>query len=85
MSIFKNFIVVVVMVGILTRIANYFFNKYIYKRETAICVSSITTGIIVCSIASAVIGFDVVISEYVIAFIMWFIFDLMRIDVKQKG
>ena len=84
MSIFKNFIVVIILVGVLTRIGNWFFCKHIYKKEVALYVSAISIGVFVCFLASFFLGFDIVISEYLIAFIVWFIFDLIKINNKEE-
>ena len=83
MEIFKNFIVVVIIVGVVTRLSRYILSKYIDNKITVIYISSIGCGILICSIASVIVGFDVVISEYLMAFILWFVFDLMRVGVKK--
>jgi len=77
MVFFKNFIVVVILIGIFTRIALYFFSRKL-KRELSIYLAFFTVGIIVLPIASITLGFDVAVSEYVVALIIWLLFDLIR-------
>ncbi len=74
---FKNFIVVVILIGLLTRIGNYLYRK-IVKIEVAVLLSALTVGIIILPIVSLTIGFDVAISEYMLALIIWLIFDLLK-------
>jgi len=83
MWFFKNFIVVVILVGLLTRIAFYFYKKKL-KSEIAVFLTFFSVGIIILPIVSLTIGFDVAISEYVLALIIWLLFDLMRIGIKIK-
>jgi len=77
MAVFKNFFFVFIIVGVLTRISNHYFAKLVPKT-LVLHLSHITCGIIVCSLAVKVVGFDVAIAEYVISFIVWYIFDLSR-------
>ena len=84
MAILKNFIVVIILVGVATRISKYILSKYLKDSSAVIYVSSISTGILICSLASVFVGFGVVISEYLIAFIIWFIFDLLRSGEKKE-
>lgn len=83
MDLFKNFIFVTIFIGVLTRIANFFFQKDL-KRIVSAYLSFFVVGIIIIPIAAYMVGVDVAASEYVIALIMWLIFDLIRSDVKKK-
>ncbi|KPK32960.1 MAG: hypothetical protein AMS24_02705 [Chlamydiae bacterium SM23_39] len=76
MFIFTNFISVTVIIGVLTRISNHFFCKkykkiYIYLTPFLIIIA-------VFPLASFIVGFDVVVSEYLLALILWFFFDMVR-------
>lgn len=84
MAFFKNFFVVFILIGGITRLSNFLFQKYIEDKKIVIYVSSISTGLIICFIAAMVLGFDVVISEYLISFIIWFIFDLLKTGMTKK-
>jgi len=77
MAIFKNFIIVVILVGLMTRLANHYYLKKM-KRTPAAYLSFFSVGVIVLPIVSFAVGFDVTISEYVGALLMWLLFDLLR-------
>lgn len=81
MAFFKNFIVVVILIGILTRIALYLYSRKI-KRNIAIFLAFFTVGIIILPIVSIFLGFDIAVSEYVVALIIWLLFDLIRIKTN---
>ena len=83
MDLFKNFIFVTIIIGVLTRVTNFFFQKDL-KRIVSAYLSFFLVGIIVIPIATFLVGFDVAASEYLIALIIWLIFDLIRSDVKKK-
>ena len=82
MAFFKNFIVVVILIGVLTRIAYFLYSRKI-KKDISIYLSFFTVGIIVLPIVSIILGFDIAISEYVVALIIWLIFDLIRIKTSR--
>lgn len=81
MAFFKNFIVVVILVGILTRIALYLYSRKI-KKDISIFLSFFTVGVIILPIVSITLGFDIAVSEYVVALIIWLLFDLIRIKTN---
>ncbi|NGX32596.1 MAG: hypothetical protein K1060chlam4_00645 [Candidatus Anoxychlamydiales bacterium] len=83
MAFFKNFIVVVILVGILTRIALYLFSRKL-KRDMAIFLAFFTVSVITLPIVSLTLGFDIAVSEYVVALVIWLLFDLMRIKIDTK-
>lgn len=76
MFIFKNFIVVIILMGLFTRLSNYLVLRILKKRS--IYVSYFVVGIIICPLSAMILGFDVAVSEYLIALLLWFLFDLMR-------
>ncbi len=79
MTIFRNFFFVVILVGVITRLSNHFFYKWISPKVLALQISSVFTGIIVSMLAVKIAGFDVAISEYVTSFLIFYIFDLSRV------
>jgi len=81
MALFKNFIIVIIIVGILTRIALYLYSKKL-KKDISIFLAFFTIAVIILPIVSLTIGFDIAISEYLVALVIWLIFDLMRIKVN---
>ncbi|NGX49201.1 MAG: hypothetical protein K940chlam5_00797 [Candidatus Anoxychlamydiales bacterium] len=83
MAFFKNFIVVVILVGILTRIALYLFSRKL-KKDMAIFLAFFTVSVIILPIVSLTLGFDIAVSEYVVALVIWLLFDLMRIKIDTK-
>lgn len=82
MFIFKNFIVVMILIGALTRLSNHIFSKYM-RRSAVIYVTPVAVGIFVFPLVVILVGFDVVIAEYVMAIIFFFLFDLIRQGRKQ--
>ena len=83
MAFFQNFIVAVVIIGILTRVAELLFRKK-FKKDISMYLSFLTIIIFIMPLVSIFIGFDIAISEYLIALLIWFLFDLMRISIKGK-
>ena len=82
MGLFKNFLVVVIFVGTVTRAFNYILAKYIKDEKTMIYASSISSAILICSLAGLFVGFDVVVAIYLLSFILWFTYDSIRIGAK---
>ncbi|HEU64938.1 MAG: hypothetical protein KR126chlam4_00573 [Candidatus Anoxychlamydiales bacterium] len=83
MALFKNFIIVVIVVGILTRIALYLYSRK-FKKDMAIFLAFFTVSVIILPIVSLTLGFDIAVSEYVVALVIWLLFDLMRIKITTK-
>jgi len=83
MALLKNFIIVLIIVGILTRVFLYLFAKKL-KKDMAIFLAFFTVAVIILPIVSLTIGFDVAVSEYVVALAIWLLFDLMRIKINSK-
>ena len=84
MFIFTNFFTVIILIGIITRVSNYFFSKYIKEKQSIFSASYLIGGPLVCFAGCFLAGFDVVISEYVLSFILWFVFDLVRADAEKE-
>ena len=83
MAFFKNFIIVVILIGVCTRIALFFYMKKL-KKDLAIFLTFFTVGIVILPIISLTIGFDIAISEYLLALFIWLLFDLMRLGINFK-
>lgn len=83
MAFFKDFIVALVVTGLLTRVSNYFLQKNMPKRQAAM-ISFGIVGIILLPILSATIGFDVAFFEYLLFLIVWLIIDLMHYSKEKK-
>ncbi|NGX34427.1 MAG: hypothetical protein K1060chlam1_00780 [Candidatus Anoxychlamydiales bacterium] len=83
MAFFKNFIIVVIIVGILTRIALFLYSKKL-KKDMAIFLAFFTVAVIILPIVSLTLGFDIAVSEYVVALVIWLLFDIMRIKITTK-
>ncbi len=87
MEIFRNFFFALILMGICTRVSNYFYLKN-FKRSIAAYLSLVTAAIPLIFIMSFVIGFDVAVSEYLIAGLLWLIYDLLRsavVKYKEKN
>jgi hypothetical protein len=83
MAFFQNFLAAILIVGLLTRIAYFFFIKKLEKTQ-AIAVSFLTVGIFLFPIVSIFVSFDIALSKYLIAFLIWIIIDMMKISFKGK-
>jgi len=82
MSIFRNFIFATVLVGIISRILKFFLLKK-NKRDTAIFLTFFLTSLILMPFISLTVGFDIAISEYLVALIIWLLFDIMRRNIVK--
>jgi hypothetical protein len=83
MHIFKNFIVVMILTGIFTRIINFYLRKKI-KRLTAAYVTFLISLVFIAPLASAFVGFDVAVAIYVFSLLAWLLFDLLRNDAVEE-
>jgi len=83
MALFKNFIIVLIIVGILTRVALYLYSKK-FNRDMSIFLTFFTISVIILPIVSLTLGFDVAVSEYVVALAIWLLFDLIRIKINTR-
>ncbi len=79
MSFFRNIIVAFILVGLLTRILNYLFQKKMKMKPIS---AAYTTFALVMMLflpfISWVLGLDVAFAEYVPAAIVWLVFDLLH-------
>ncbi|MBN2479543.1 MAG: hypothetical protein JXA94_04885 [Parachlamydiales bacterium] len=83
MAFFKNFIIAVIIIGICSRVAKYFFLKK-FDNDVSVFLSTLTTAIIILPLISIFVGFDIAISEYLIGVLIWLLFDLMRLNINRK-
>jgi hypothetical protein len=83
MALFKNFIIAVIIVGVITRIAITAFSKKI-KTDVSIYISYLTSALLLLPIVSLTLGFDIAISEYLVGIAIWLLFDLIRIKASAK-
>lgn len=76
MHFFRDFVVVVIVVGVCLKVALWLYSK-IMERKYAFYLSYVTVLVILGPIAVVLLGFDVAIAEFAITLIMWGIFDLL--------
>ena len=83
MDVFKNFIFIFMLTGALTRGAIYLLGRYLDKRHCAMLAFGLI-GLIIIPLVSIYIGFDVAISEYLLAMIIWLVVDLMHYPKENQ-
>jgi hypothetical protein len=83
MHIFRDLLVLVILTGIITRILIHFFKKN-RKEKEAVHISYLITLIVMGPISILLLGFDVAIAEFSIALIVWYIYDILRLQVAGK-
>ena len=77
MVFFRNFFVALILCGILTRMASYFFRKS-FKTVPCAYLSFFSVFVVILPIISFLVGFDIVIAEYVASLLIWLFYDLLR-------
>lgn len=82
MALFRDFLLIVILVGIVTRLLTYLFKKKMREKD-AIAFSFIITLLIGGPIAILLLGFDVAIAEFTISLIAWYVYDLLRIQLRR--
>jgi hypothetical protein len=82
MAFFKNFLVVILLVGLLTQLLRYFLQR-VMKKRAAVQVAFLIAGLLLFPFYFF-IGFDVVVVELLPAFVVWLGFDLLRLSVKGE-
>ena len=79
MAFFKNFIIIILIIGIISRGLNYLFIKLLPLKKKWIFALTIFCNIIIfCPIFAVYVGYDVIISEYLPAIILWGIYDYIK-------
>lgn len=76
MFLFKNFIVIFILVGLLSRLLNFLFFRFF--KINAIYISYLCLIIVFCPLMAFFVGFDTAVSEYVPSILIWFFFDFIR-------
>jgi len=84
MNFFRNFIVVFIIAGILTRITGWILKKRVTKITSAY-LSFLIIVIITVPISAITIGWDVAVAEYVVSLLIWLIIDLLRANASRRG
>ena len=82
-SFFKNFIVLIIIAGVITRILKYFLGKKMDQKSAAIAAALITL-VVTGPIVVIFLGFDVAVTEYGVALFLWWLADLLWIDSKRR-
>jgi 4-hydroxybenzoate polyprenyltransferase len=82
MDFFRNFLVVILTVGLVTRLFFYIFRKRM-DGKSATYVAFLTASLFLIPFYLS-FGFDVVIVEFLPAFFFWLGFDLLRLNVKRE-
>ena len=78
MAFFSNILIAAILVGIITRFSHYLFFRYLKDRKIALYTSFIVCFVVIELLITIFVGFDVAISSYLIAFIIWLIFDFIK-------
>ncbi len=82
MALFRDFLLIVILVGITTRLLTYLFKKKMGTRD-AVSLSFFITLVIGGPIAILAVGFDVAIAEFTISLIGWYVYDLLRMQLRS--
>lgn len=80
-AFFSNFIVVVVLIGALTRVLNLVLSKKINREYIATFAISI---LILFPLVSIFLGFDLAISTYLPTLLVWLLIDHIYYQVGKK-
>ena len=83
MGFLGDFLVVVLIIGIFTRLVIYFAKKKM-ELKAAIYFAHIFALILIGPIAVFVLGFDIAIAEVISALILWFLLDILWAENKKK-
>ena len=80
-AVFLNFIVVIILMGVLTRISNFLLKRKVkrpYFITFFVCLA------FVIPLVSLTLGFDAAISMYLIASIVWLLIDHLHFQAVKK-
>ena len=80
-AIFLNFLMVIVLMGVLTRFLNYLLKTKVEKPYIA---TFFITLFCVIPLVSVTIGFDAAISMYLISLLVWLLIDHLHFQVGKK-
>jgi hypothetical protein len=83
MEIFKNLFFIFLVIGVISRIFDQLLFKYTkLKRKTSIHISMLITIAITAPLVAIFVGFDVLISSYLMAALSWLFIDLLYFKNK---
>ena len=80
MQIFSNLFFIFLIIGIISRVLDWLLFKYSnIEKKVSIYVAMIITILITAPLVAIFVGFDVLISSYLLAILLWLLIDLVRI------
>ena len=82
-GILKDWLTSFIIVGIMTRTLNWAFHGKIHK-QLSWYLSFFITGALLLPVMAYLVGFDVMVAEYVVSLILWLVFDLVKRSKKKQ-
>ena len=82
-AILKDFLVSLLIVGIMTRTLNWAFHGKV-NRHLSYYLSFFISAALLLPVMSYLVGFDVMVAQYVVALILWLVFDLVKNPSRRK-
>jgi len=80
MQILSNLFFIFLIIGIISRVLDWLLFKYSsLEKKVSIYVAMIITILITAPLVAIFVGFDVLISSYLLAILLWLLIDLVRI------
>lgn len=80
-AIFLNFLFVIFLMGVLTRLLNFLLKNKVQKPYIATFFISL---VCVFPLVSVIIGFDVAISIYLVSLLIWLLIDHLHFQVEKR-
>ena len=72
-----------VIVGIMTRTLNWAFHGKV-RKHVSYYLSFFISALLLLPVMAYLVGFDVMVAEYVVSLILWLVFDLVKNSKKSK-
>ena len=82
-SVLKDLVTSMAIVGIMTRTLNWALHGKV-KRLFSYYLSFFISAALLIPVMAYLVGFDVMVAEYVVALILWLVFDLVKSPPKSK-
>jgi len=80
MQVLSNLFVIFLIIGIISRFLDWLLFKYSnLEKKVSIYISMIITMIVTAPLVAIFVGFDVLISSYLLAILLWLLIDLVRV------
>ncbi len=80
MQIFSNLFIIFLIIGIISRLLDWLLLKYSsLEKKISIYISMIITMVITAPLVAIFVGFDVLVSSYLLAILLWLLIDLVRV------